>query len=270
MATNLNLDADLAAIKALPSASTQWTTMVAALMRKLFHSSVNPWGPNATRDSLSDGAGLPIGAIMAFAGPANTTVNIARGFVRCDGRSLSRTDYAALFKVCGTRFGSEKPGVFAIPNLRRRMLIGRSTDFPVGTFAGRETKILSVNEMPTHAHGSSSMTVSERPDHAHSQQYVYGRDEFPDVDADETIVIGPSASLHAVPAGTQGWRVIEGIPDDFAAGRSGTPVAVKTGADGAHGHDLIGAATNGTGPGEDFNLMGPSIVLDWGIYHGVV
>ena len=264
MATNLGLDNDLAAIKALPAGSTAWAPAVAALLRRLLHSSVNPFGPNARRDALPDGAGLPVGGMMAFAHDRP-----APGFVPCDGRSISRTDHAALFKVVGTRFGAANSGVFSVPDLRRRQIIGRSTDFPVGTRSGREVKLLSVNELPTHRHGHSSMTISERPDHGHSLGYVYGKNEFPQLEGGAVSVIGPCPEMHAVPDGTQGWRIIGGNPDDFAAGRSGTPTQVRSGSDGAHGHRLRFAVTNAYGGGEEFSVIGPSVVMDWRIYSGV-
>ena len=265
MATNLGLDSDLAAIKALPAHSTQWAPKVADLLRRLLHSAANPFGPSAVRDSLADGAGIPVGALMAFA--HNST---SSGFIPADGRSLSRTAYPALFKVCGTRFGSANSGVFTIPDLRRRTAIGRSTDFPVGTRSGAETKLLSINELPTHRHGHSSMTISERPDHAHSLGYVYGKNEFPKFDAGQVAVIAPSADLHAVPSGTQGWIIIEGNPYDFPAGRSGTPQPVQSGSDGAHGHSLTDVGTRAFGGGEEFSIIGPSMVMQWQIYSGVV
>ena len=260
MATNLNLDNDLATIKGFPSGSTQWAPAVAALLRRLFRSTENPWGPNARRDALDDGSGFPIGGVMAFAHD-----DTAPGFLKCDGRSLSRTSYAALFRVLGTRFGSANSGVFSIPDLRRRQVIGRSTDFPVGTRSGTETKILSINEMPKHRHGHSSMTISERPDHAHSLSFVYGKNEFPDFNPGEVNVIAPCAESHAPPSGTSWPR----IDKSEIRPQSLPPRKQFSGSDGAHGHQMRGAVTNPSGGGEEFSIIGPSMVCDWRIYSGV-
>ena len=266
MATNLNLDAALAEIKALPSHSPQWAPKVTALLRRLFHSASNPWGPNVRRDSLLDGAGLPVGSMMAFADDGEN-----RGFVRCDGRSLSRTTYAALFKVVGTRFGAANSGVFSVPNLARRMVIGRSEDFPVGTYAGREVGLLSINEMPEHRHGTSGMTVSERPAHGHSSSYVYGKDEFPAIGAKDVAVIAPSPNLHGVPTGGW-WPFVDGNPYDFPKARTNPDSRqyAECGSDGAHGHQMRGAVTGATGGGEEISLMGPSVCQEWHIYTGVL
>ena len=269
MATNLNLDTIIGQIKALPPGSTQWTALVTRFFRLLLHSDDNSFGPNAVRDDLADGTGFPIGGVMAFPNDS-ASLAPAPGFVFLDGRSLSRTTYSALFRLCGTRFGSDNSGTFNIPDLRRRQIIGRSTDFPVGTRSGTEAHLLSINELPAHAHGHSSVTVSTRPAHGHSFGYVYGKNEFPALDADEVNVIGPCADMHAVPQGTQGWQIIPGNPFDFPAGRSGTPDPQQTEADGAHGHGLENAVTGATGGGTPISLVGPSLVLQWAVYTGVV
>ena len=267
MPTNLGLRADLAAIKALPKDSPLWFPMVAAFLRKLFHSSVNRFGPNAVIDELAAGSGLPIGSILAFAAGGGGG-QPAPGFIRCDGQSLSRETYSDLFKVVGTRFGAANSGLFSVPDLRRRMIIGRSKAFPDGSRSGREVHVVSINELPTHRHGTSSMTVSERPAHGHSHQYVYGKNEFPVLEGGAVAVIGPTPEMHAVPDGTVGWRFIPGNPNDFSAGRSGTPTKAFTGSDGAHGHGMVGAVTNAEGGGNPINMMGPSMVLDWAIWTG--
>ena len=271
MPVNLNLDRQLDAIKALPPTSTQWTTLVAELLRDLFRSDRNPFTRNAALDAPPEGTGFPVGGIVAFAtsGPTSGRTTLAPGFVRCAGQGLSRTTYAALFRVCGTRFGFGDSDSFNVPNIRRRQIVGRDADYPVGTLAGSETKLVSVNNLPTHRHGHSSMTVSVRPDHGHTHSYVYGKNEFPALEGGSVAVIAPCPDLHRVPDGTRGWRHIPGNPNDFPAGRSGTPSAVQSGSDGAHGHALPGRVTNAYGGAEAISIIGPSIVLDFGIYTGV-
>ena len=56
---------------------------------------------------------LYIGQIMLVpysAVPINT--------LPCDGRSLTRNDYRALFSLIGTTFGSNSSSTFNLPNLR--------------------------------------------------------------------------------------------------------------------------------------------------------
>lgn len=62
---------------------------------------------------------VPTGAIMPFAG---TTA--PAGFLLCDGASISRTTYAALYAVVGVAYGTIDGNSFNIPDFRGRFLRG--------------------------------------------------------------------------------------------------------------------------------------------------
>ena len=51
------------------------------------------------------------------------------GWLKCDGRSVSRAIHAKLFAVIGTSFGSQSPTTFTLPDCRGRVLgvIGSGT-----------------------------------------------------------------------------------------------------------------------------------------------
>lgn len=68
----------------------------------------------------------PIGTIMAFAGPVDTTFETQTGWLLCDGRPLNRTDarYRALFRAVGTTWGGDADTMFNIPDLRGRFVRG--------------------------------------------------------------------------------------------------------------------------------------------------
>ena len=91
MATNLNLDDELARILAKTGADTGWSTEVATLLDIAFTSTKTPFNDNAK--SASAGSVPPIGAIVDFAGGT-----IPAGYAECDGRSLSRVTYGNLFR----------------------------------------------------------------------------------------------------------------------------------------------------------------------------
>jgi len=62
-----------------------------------------------------------IGSIWAWAGPVST---IPTGALLCNGASLSRTAYAALFAVIGTTYGYVGTSTFNLPDLRGEFLRG--------------------------------------------------------------------------------------------------------------------------------------------------
>jgi microcystin-dependent protein len=89
------------------------------------------------------------------------------GWMACNGRSLSRSEYPELFELIGTKYGSIDSITFKLPDCRGRVLgaIGAGsglTSRSAGTLIGTETHTLTVGEMPSHSH-----TIND-PGHAHS------------------------------------------------------------------------------------------------------
>ncbi len=92
---------------------------------------------------------------------------IPQGWLICDGRPVSRTDYKSLFAVIGTVYGAgDGAGTFNLPDLRGRTVVGLDnmgggsanviTDLAGRTLGGKfgeEAHRLTVAEMPSHAHG---------------------------------------------------------------------------------------------------------------------
>lgn len=104
---------------------------------------------------------VPTGMVAPFAG-----ADAPEGWLPCDGRAVSRTDYAALFAVLGTVHGAgDGATTFALPDLRGRVAAG--VDDMGGTAAGRltgrpggvdgaETHTLAETEIAEHGHGAGT------------------------------------------------------------------------------------------------------------------
>lgn len=108
----------------------------------------------------------PIGSIQA------SSVDLSNdGYILCDGRAVSRTDYAELFAKYNTMtpplpFGSgDGSTTFNVPNIEGRVIEGASSS--IGETGGEATHKLTVDEMPTHNHdrivyyGNSGWTVGD-------------------------------------------------------------------------------------------------------------
>lgn len=68
-------------------------------------------------------------------------------FLDCDGRLLSTTEYADLFAVIGYRYGGDGGAQFALPDLRGRTPVHRSSTIAVGQAGGRP--VLEEGSTPT-------------------------------------------------------------------------------------------------------------------------
>jgi len=95
------------------------------------------------------------------------------GWLKCDGRSLSRTNYADLFNVIGTTYGADDSYTFKLPDCRGRVLgaIGTGSGLTArsaGTLIGSETHTLTVSELPSHTHSITD------PGHTHTVANTVG------------------------------------------------------------------------------------------------
>lgn len=134
---------------------------------------------NLTNKDLS-GAGnvfpsylAPPGSILPFAGSAAPT-----GYLICDGSTVSRTTYAALFAVCGTTYntGGEAGTDFRLPNLKGRIPVGidsAQVEFDTrGEQGGEKAHALTTAELASHNHtinhSHTASSGTESADHSHS------------------------------------------------------------------------------------------------------
>ena len=82
-------------------------------------------------------------------------------WLECLGQSLLRADYPDLFTAIGTKWGAADGDHFSLPNLRRKVLVGRDDTAPgagcydmrtVAGGCGEEKHTLTTCEMPCHDH----------------------------------------------------------------------------------------------------------------------
>lgn len=105
----------------------------------------------------------PIGCVQMYA-----STYIPEGWMLCDGRELSQTEYPELFNLLQDNFGiATTSGFFKLPDLRGRFVVGRSDKsgdyINVGLTGGEEKHTLTEEEMPSHTHSYSySRSVSLR------------------------------------------------------------------------------------------------------------
>ena len=115
---------------------------------------------NAINSQVS-GDTLPVGSIVAY-----SSTTIPTNWLLCDGRAISRTEYALLFSIIGTAFGvGDGSTTFNLPNLKGRVPVGvdsSQTEFDtLGETGGEKTHTLTVDEMPSHNHQVARATSGQ-------------------------------------------------------------------------------------------------------------
>ena len=80
------------------------------------------------------------------------------GWFPCDGRSLSVSQYAALFSLIGTYYGGNGTTNFNLPNYIGKIANGQGqapglSPYGMRQQTGASTETLSYQEMPMHNHG---------------------------------------------------------------------------------------------------------------------
>lgn len=109
-----------------------------------------------------------VGAVVWDAG----TDAIPAGYLLCNGQSVSRGTYSALFARIGVAYGAgDGATTFNLPDLQDRVCVGSSpgglgTDRPtahsMGATGGEEAHTLNAGELPTHNHALTD------PGHTHT------------------------------------------------------------------------------------------------------
>lgn len=139
--------ADLTRIETGISAATQGVTNVENRIlqeRNLTKTDIT----KATSDlSAAMAALIPVGSIFPFVGGQAPT-----GFALCNGQTLDRTQFAELFRLIGTKYGTTNTSNFKVPDLSGRFLVGVGTGYSLGDTGGSQTVALTAAQMPLHSH----------------------------------------------------------------------------------------------------------------------
>jgi len=119
--------------------------------------------------SFSVVQGVPSGAVFCIA-----VASVPSGYLECNGQSVSRTTFAALFAVIGTQYGANNSSTFKVPDLRGEFI--RGFDNGRGVDSGRSIATSQSHQHPQHNHNvsaSSSSSVTD-PGHKHTMNFNLG------------------------------------------------------------------------------------------------
>lgn len=113
---------------------------------------------------------VPVGTMFQFSSDV-----IPVGYLLCDGSAISRTDYAALFAVIGTTYGSgDGSTTFNIPDMRGKFAEGADPTHILGATGGEAEVTLSTEQMPSHSHTTNSQSTSTTGGMSANESHSHG------------------------------------------------------------------------------------------------
>lgn len=152
----------------IASATTLGLIKVGANLSITSDGTLNAIGGGGGGGTVSDT--LPIGSVVEW-----YSETIPDNWLICDGKEISRTEYAELFAVLDTTYGAgDGSTTFNIPNMSSRFAVGLNkddTDFnALGKIGGSKSEdITHSHTVPGHTHTTANhtLTISEMPNHGH-------------------------------------------------------------------------------------------------------
>jgi hypothetical protein len=120
-------------------------------------------------------AGPPVGTVVAYAGDASS---MSRDWLLCDGRALSKSEFAELFNNLNTQYGTgidpktnQRTGDFNLPKLQGRFVRSRDEQAKLGQTGGSDE--IPELDIPSHRHGLPTYTgfVAKNPTGPGNQGY---------------------------------------------------------------------------------------------------
>lgn len=179
----------------------------------------------------------PPGMVVVYAGATSPI-----GWLLCDGREISKTDYPLLWEAIGHTFkdpsllGDLGLNTFAVPDLRGRFPLG--LDNMGGTSANRVTDVAADVLGDTEGNQSSSIAVNNLPEHTHDMRGNDGS-QYYGIREESTIFPADAVTL-----------------------------GIESGAGGTQGLGNSGGINTTGSLGEPVNVMNPYISMNYIIYTG--
>jgi len=116
-------------------------------------------------------AGVPSGAVFCIA-----VASVPSGYLECNGQSVSRTTFAALFAVIGTQYGASNSSTFKVPDLRGEFI--RGFDNGRGVDNNRNIGSNQGSQHPQHNHNVSASSSSSVSDPGHKHNLLFSGGSF--------------------------------------------------------------------------------------------
>lgn len=111
--------------------------------------------------SLTGIEGIPTATIIPW-----SSSSVPSGYLECNGQTVSRTTYSALFAIVGTTYGAgDGSSTFAVPNLQDRCVVSKSNNKSLASTGGAETVTTTGNVGGSTA--NATLSTPQLASHSH-------------------------------------------------------------------------------------------------------
>ena len=116
--------------------------------------------------------GIPTATIIPW-----STASVPSGFLECNGQTVSRSTYSALFAVIGTTYGAgDGSSTFLVPDLQDNVAVGKSNNKALASTGGTETIAKTGNIGGSTA--NATLSTAQLASHSHNQGVAAGPGRF--------------------------------------------------------------------------------------------
>jgi|TARA_E500000318_G_scaffold12514_1_gene11512 microcystin-dependent protein len=106
--------------------------------------------------------GIPTATIIPW-----SDSSVPTGFLECNGATVSRSTYAALFAIVGTTYGAgDGSSTFVLPDLQDNVPLGKSGTKALGSTGGANTVAISGNVGGSTA--NATLSTAQLASHSHA------------------------------------------------------------------------------------------------------
>ncbi len=239
-----------------------------------------------TLDNVPDGNErkmffMPIGAVMPYAADI-----IPTGWLLCDGREVTRTDYPALYSAIGATYGSgDGISTFNLPDMRSRVAIGNFFNtyrtYDAYNSGSSTIKLVTAPELEYYSVGDS---ISYGDETRTIKAISIGTSGYCNVTMDSPINIdilaGKDVALTSKTGKTGGEKTHTLTVDEIPSHSHKMPIPYRTSSSPSKSGESVGiwdnkrdaltttTTTETTGGGKVHNNMQPFITMNYIIYAG--
>ena len=106
--------------------------------------------------------GIPTATIVPW-----SSASVPTGFLECNGQTVSRSTYSALFAIVGTTYGAgDGSSTFLVPNLADNVPVGKSNNKALASTGGANTVTSTGNVAGSTA--NATLSESQLASHSHN------------------------------------------------------------------------------------------------------